>query len=44
SAGGHNYSEAMKLQLFIQELRPNLALAIGLFKPNILQDTIKRAK
>ncbi|RIB18140.1 hypothetical protein C2G38_2185467 [Gigaspora rosea] len=42
--GSNQYSESMRAQVFVQGLRPNLALAIGLFMPGTLHKAIERAK
>ncbi|CAG8802442.1 9275_t:CDS:2, partial [Racocetra fulgida] len=44
TVGGNQYPEAMKAQIFVQGLRPDLALAVGLFMPGTLQAAIERAK
>ncbi|RIB06395.1 hypothetical protein C2G38_2217235 [Gigaspora rosea] len=44
SVGGNQYPNAMKVQIFVQGLRPDLALAVGLFMPGTLQAAIERAK
>ncbi|RIB23959.1 hypothetical protein C2G38_2242329 [Gigaspora rosea] len=40
----NQYHESMKAQIFVQGLRPDLALAIRLFMPRTLQEAIKRAR
>ncbi|CAG8499713.1 12010_t:CDS:2 [Cetraspora pellucida] len=41
---GNEYSEVIKTQIFVQELQPNLALAVGLFMLGTLQAAIERVK
>ncbi|RIB14301.1 hypothetical protein C2G38_1667610 [Gigaspora rosea] len=44
SSIGSQYSEVMKVQMFIQGLHPDLSLIITLFMPNTLQEAVERAK
>ncbi|CAG8751604.1 4088_t:CDS:1, partial [Cetraspora pellucida] len=40
----NQYPKVIKAQMFVQGLRPDLSLAVGLFMPNTLQEAIDRAR